>query len=185
MSERFDPQETRRRQLEGLLREQLDLRQEIETRLAVVGDPMERRRLTLDAEQARHRYDTLRAEYDSLGSQTAASSGQNAGDRTVPRKPGEEAERKFDGRQIKPLQEALLSAFPTSGSLERMVRTELGENLAVIAGGANLAEIIFHLIVWAEAQGRLDELVRGAATANPGNPALQRLLAQHPRPPEV
>lgn len=79
MRETFDPQAERRCQLEELLRRQLDLRHEIETRLAVVSDPMERARLTQDVEQAQKRYDALRAEYEGLPLQEAPKPPPTAG----------------------------------------------------------------------------------------------------------
>lgn len=77
------------------------------------------------------------------------------------------------GKQQEQLQKALLSAFPSQLALAQMVSFELNQNLNVIAGGNNLSEVVFTLMQWAEAHGKLDELVIGARYANPGNVALR------------
>ena len=68
--------------------------------------------------------------------------------------------------------DALLSAYPNQGDLKIMVAFELEENLNEIAGGGNLQDTIFELIKWAEAKGRLNELVQKAHNHNAGNPKL-------------
>jgi hypothetical protein len=70
---------------------------------------------------------------------------------------------------------ALLDAFRSHHSLGRMVRFELGENLEEIAGQGPLADVAYHLVEWADAEGRLDDLLRGARAQNPGNERLRRL----------
>jgi hypothetical protein len=78
----------------------------------------------------------------------------------------------LDGRQKKTLHAALLSAFPRHAALERLVEFQLDAHLAVIAGDGPLGDVVFRLIEWAEAHGRLDALVNGAREANPQNPEL-------------
>ncbi|BCS35915.1 hypothetical protein TBR22_A51500 [Luteitalea sp. TBR-22] len=78
----------------------------------------------------------------------------------------------LDGRQKKALHAALRHAFPRATALERLVEFHLDEHLAVIAGEGALDDVIFRLIAWAEAQGRLDALVNGARVEVPGNPHL-------------
>jgi V8-like Glu-specific endopeptidase len=73
----------------------------------------------------------------------------------------------------KKLREAILSAYPNPGELEIMVDEELGENLQAIAGGENLKEVVFNLIKWAEARGKLERLIIAAYDANSGNPQLK------------
>ncbi|MEM7130924.1 MAG: effector-associated domain EAD1-containing protein [Chloroflexota bacterium] len=82
----------------------------------------------------------------------------------------------LSGSQLKSLQDALLDAFPDRDGLARMVRFSLDVKLNAIAEGANQTARIFALLDWAEAQGKLDALIRGAAMSNPGNPQLQRWL---------
>ncbi len=80
---------------------------------------------------------------------------------------------KLNGEEIKELQQALLSAFPSKDALKQMVEFQLEKSLEAIAGGENHSVVVFNLIEWAKAQGKLDELVRGAYTENPTNPALK------------
>jgi hypothetical protein len=77
------------------------------------------------------------------------------------------------GPQRKQLYDALLSAFPTPTDLARMVAFGLNENLAQISTGSNLGEMALSLMTWAQAQGRMEDLVRAARQDNPGNAALQ------------
>lgn len=85
---------------------------------------------------------------------------------------------KLTGDQRKQLTAALLSAFPNRGALEQMVKHGMEENLAEIAGDPNLGQAIFDLIEWADAKGRLEELIRKAYEANPGNPELADFVKQ-------
>jgi tetratricopeptide (TPR) repeat protein len=82
------------------------------------------------------------------------------------------------GAQIRQLQQALGSAFPNREKLEILIRTELDENLDLIAGGTDLSDTIFKLIKWAEARGRLKELVEKACRSNPDNPKLKLFVGQ-------
>lgn len=75
------------------------------------------------------------------------------------------------GSQVYQLQQAILSAFDEA-SLAQMVRIRLDENLASIAGGANLGDVVFNLITWAERTGHTEALIAGAAASNPHNPEL-------------
>ena len=49
--------------------------------------------------------------------------------------------------QLKQLQEALLSAFPSADELRMMVRLELDANLDAVAGGDNLSVVVFKLVM--------------------------------------
>jgi hypothetical protein len=71
--------------------------------------------------------------------------------------------------------DALCKAFPTADDLQRMVSFGLQENLHAIAGGTNdkITNLVFKLIQWAEARGRLDELIAAAYADNSTNPHLQ------------
>ena len=57
------------------------------------------------------------------------------------------------------LRDAILSAYPDEGDLEIFVFDALGENLGAIAGGDNLSQVVFKLIRWAEAQGKLETFI--------------------------
>jgi hypothetical protein len=80
---------------------------------------------------------------------------------------------KLTGAQLQQILTALISAYPTVGALDRMVSFGLNENLQAIAGSGSLNDVVFELIRWAQAQGRLEELVREAYEQNPGNRDLQ------------
>jgi tetratricopeptide (TPR) repeat protein len=84
----------------------------------------------------------------------------------------------FTGKQLKQLTQALLSAFPRREDLAMMVSFNLGRNLAEVAEGKTDRGVVFSLIQWAQAQGRLEELVTAARTENPENPDLSRWVAQ-------
>ncbi|MFL9455286.1 MULTISPECIES: effector-associated domain EAD1-containing protein [Nostocales] len=68
---------------------------------------------------------------------------------------------KLEGKQRKRLQEALMSAFPSFTKLEQMVSFGFNENLDNLAGGYNsdLGYVIFKLIEWSEAKGKLQQLL--------------------------
>ncbi len=85
---------------------------------------------------------------------------------------------KLTGPQVKQLRDALLSAFPAYAPLEEMVRIGLNENLSAVAGEGILRDVVFALIRWAEAQGRITELVVAASEENPGNAALKEVSQQ-------
>src|SRR5882724_3439077 len=80
--------------------------------------------------------------------------------------------------QLEGLHRALLRAFPSESGLQQMVLFKLGENLNAIAGGVGLLEKILNLIVWAEANGRTEDLIVGARKVNPGNPDLKAFATE-------
>ncbi len=51
----------------------------------------------------------------------------------------------------------------------------LGKNLEAIAGRAGLSTVVFELVKWAKAQGRLDQLISASQAENPGNELLRKL----------
>ncbi|MBD0373683.1 MAG: trypsin-like peptidase domain-containing protein [Pyrinomonadaceae bacterium] len=78
------------------------------------------------------------------------------------------------GEQQRRLHEALLAAFPDAGSLRRMVRFGLDENLDAIADTSRLNDTVFELLRWAESRGKVAALIVAARNSNPDNPALRR-----------
>jgi hypothetical protein len=92
----------------------------------------------------------------------------------------------LSGDEFERLQAALLSAFPTRDDLALMVKDGLNENLEAIAAPASLSVAVFALIRWAQAQGRLDELVAAARKENSGNTKLsafaEELAKRKPEP---
>src|SRR5579859_63313 len=87
---------------------------------------------------------------------------------------------RLTGSQVKAFHHALKSAFPASERLAQMVRMELDQRLGEIAGttGIDLDAIIFQLIEWAEANGKVRALLAAAARANSGNTELQAFARQ-------
>lgn len=85
----------------------------------------------------------------------------------------------WDGKMKADLQHALISAFPTSAEFGMFINISLDVNLAAVAGGNNLTEIVFNLILWAIAHGRQEELVTKAHHRNPGNAELIRFIEQY------
>jgi nucleoside phosphorylase len=83
---------------------------------------------------------------------------------------------KLTGFQRRSLVAALQEAFPSREDLRRMVNYGLDENLESFVGAAGLQETAFQLVAWAEARGRLDQLLKAAVSENPSNPALQRFM---------
>src|SRR4051812_17040005 len=75
------------------------------------------------------------------------------------------------------IHQALSTAFPTLEGLRRLVRFGLDESLEGVAGTGALDDVIYQLVVWAKAQGRLLDLLHGAWDTNPGNPKLRGLRA--------
>jgi hypothetical protein len=86
--------------------------------------------------------------------------------------------KNLSGEQNEQLHSALLSAFPTVSSLEKMVRFRLSENLMEIVKDGSVSDLAFNLIQWAEAGGRMEDLVRGALKEQPRNEDLQIFAAQ-------
>lgn len=79
------------------------------------------------------------------------------------------------GSDLDNLTRALVDAFRSEVDLERMVRVRLNERLRAIVGGDGLDELAFRLVEWADARGRLVELVSGALAHNFLNLELRRV----------
>ena len=84
----------------------------------------------------------------------------------------------LSGNQYKQLQQALIGAFQNEENLAQMVRFGLNEHLPAIAGGSNLAAIVFALIGWAESEGRTSELIIAARNEKPRNATLREVAEQ-------
>lgn len=81
---------------------------------------------------------------------------------------------KRKGKQVEAFCDALLSAFPNWGDLERMVRFELDERLDLIVARGPTKAAAYDLVIWAETYSRLDDLLLGARAQNPTNKDLLR-----------
>ena len=84
----------------------------------------------------------------------------------------------ISGPQLKELQEALISAFPTRQDLSMMVTHGLDENLSAIAGDGSLAHTVHALLQWANARAKCEELIKAALRQNGQNPQLLRVAAR-------
>jgi WD40 repeat protein len=83
--------------------------------------------------------------------------------------------RTWQGSELKRFHAALLSAFPDRAGIEEVVRFGLNAQLNSIVSESNQRAAIFKLLEWAEAQGRLEDLLKRARECNSGNPALRAL----------
>lgn len=96
---------------------------------------------------------------------------------------------RVNGKQIEQLHKAMLSAFSDEFSLRYFVTTRLDQNLAEIAPKANLAEVVFELMLWANKHGKIKQLVENAIDQNPGNEDLREFaeafLPASTPPPDV
>jgi hypothetical protein len=79
------------------------------------------------------------------------------------------------GEQCERLVQTLLSSFPNEDALRQLVKYQLNRNLAEIARGATLHDIVFNLVEWAESKGNVLALYRGARRLNPDNPELKAI----------
>lgn len=96
---------------------------------------------------------------------------------------------KLTGSQFKQLTDALIDAFPEQIRLAEVLRFRFNKNLNAYAMGNDLKAIVYRLIVAAEAEGWVDELIAGARESNPGNSKLfvlaQELNLATPMPSEL
>lgn len=79
--------------------------------------------------------------------------------------------------QFEKLLSALLFAFPSIEELERFARFRLDKNIHEIGHG-NLNNYGYKLVQWAESQGKIEQLIRGARQSNPGNPDLFEIASE-------
>lgn len=84
----------------------------------------------------------------------------------------------LSGSQMKLISDALLSAYSRYSDLARMMKFELDENLSHIVKESDMRTAVFELIQWAESNGRIEELIRGAHSDLPSNPVLGNLVGQ-------
>ena len=83
------------------------------------------------------------------------------------------------GMEIEEICLALRSAFPSRSSLEQMVRFKLDKRLDEIVGNGAMQDVIFALVTWAEAQGRIPELLRGASASVNSRRDLESLASKY------
>src|SRR5262245_51752712 len=78
----------------------------------------------------------------------------------------------LSGQKIKELRDALTDAFDRA-SLIMMVKTGLDEDLGKISPDENVTFMAYHLVMWADTEGRLPDLIKAAVDEKPGNEALR------------
>lgn len=84
----------------------------------------------------------------------------------------------IDGQFRRRIRESLLDAFPRLNELRIVVDETLGEPLQNITMANDMPAVVFDLIHWAKARGRLTELIIGAAAENSRNHQLRALAEQ-------
>lgn len=87
----------------------------------------------------------------------------------------------MEGTQFWQLYTALIHAYPTETDLAELVQLALGVTLPAITAASTMQERVFDVIHWAEAQGKLADLVAASQQRQPENPQLQALAV--PRQP--
>jgi hypothetical protein len=76
----------------------------------------------------------------------------------------------LNGKQIKQLADGLLSAFTGFDDLARVVRVALDERLSnIVDGKASFTDQVWKLVEWAEARGKVRDLIRAAVAEVPDN----------------
>lgn len=78
----------------------------------------------------------------------------------------------LDREQRLQFREALLSAFREPEHLRQMIEDRLEGNVNAEISGDTLLALVADLIRWAEAQGRVEEVIQAAFAAQPGNALL-------------
>jgi hypothetical protein len=94
----------------------------------------------------------------------------------VPIPPGPEI--RLEGGLRRRLYDALVAAFETPAALDVLAQTYLGQKLAVITGGTNLAAQVYDLLNWTEARAELRALIVGARALAPDAAALRAFAAE-------
>jgi len=84
----------------------------------------------------------------------------------------------IDGPFRRDIRLALLDAYPTPGELKILVDDSLREPLQNMSLANDLPSVVFDVIGWAQARGRLTELVQAAAAERPKNPTIQAIAAR-------
>lgn len=74
--------------------------------------------------------------------------------------------KKLSNEQFKNFQQILMDIYTTTEELSNFVRIALGENRNKFAGGDDLQSVTYKLISWAEAKGRIGELIKATMKEN-------------------
>jgi len=87
--------------------------------------------------------------------------------------------KELTGEQVDALGQAIEAAFPEEEILEQMLFYELNVHLKNIATAKTYSSLIFKVVQWAVANGKLCNLVIGPSLRNPGNPQLRCFIEKH------
>lgn len=85
----------------------------------------------------------------------------------------------LNGKGREELQKALLAAFPTHNELAQFVDFKFDLSLGTIAGDGAMNEVVYRLMSWARAEGRLEELAVKAREHKLHNPELRAFAEQY------
>lgn len=91
----------------------------------------------------------------------------------------------LDGKGREELQKALMAAYPSDILLAQFTDYKFDLTLAAIAGAGPLNDVVYRLITWARAEGRLEELILKALEDKPHNRELQEFAARYSPSPAV
>jgi Effector-associated domain 1 len=80
------------------------------------------------------------------------------------------------GPQVDALSDAVLKGFNKS-DLEQLMLFDMDVHLDQVVGGGPLATVVFDLIVWVNAQGRVDEFLDAITKRRPRNVAIRQAVA--------
>ncbi len=79
-------------------------------------------------------------------------------------------------KQMKDLQNALIAAFPEIDELEILVQYSLGNPLNRISRANTYDKLVFDLLKWVNARGKVVTLINAAIEANPDSPELLNFM---------
>ncbi|NEO47489.1 MAG: hypothetical protein F6K55_26550 [Moorea sp. SIO4A3] len=79
------------------------------------------------------------------------------------------------GYLLKQIESALCSAFPSEMKLAMMLRHQFSQNLAQVASGGNLNEIVYNLVEYFNTRNSLEKLIKNALKENPKNAELKAI----------
>jgi Effector-associated domain 1 len=76
--------------------------------------------------------------------------------------------------EVEQFKNALLSAFPRQGDLVQLLYFRLEVSLDQIVAPGPYNQVVTELVIWSNAQGKVELLLTAARAKNPGNPQLHR-----------
>jgi Effector-associated domain 1/CHAT domain len=79
------------------------------------------------------------------------------------------------GDEREELHKAIINAYPDHAGLERVIDYKLNENLNVITGTGKYGDVVYDLIKWAGAEGKLESLIVALYNEKPGNQKLEAI----------